>query len=73
MASRTGSRAPDGDRAEASRKRAFAAKRDRHRARAALSPVEKIAELLRLQKEILPILRSRRPLAPHERPWEIRP
>lgn len=43
-------------------------------AREAERPVkEKIAILLRLQREVLPILRSRRTLEPWERPWEIEP
>jgi len=61
------------DRARKLRERAFAEKRAWHRDEAAKSPVEKVAILLELQREILPILRARRPLAPHERPWTIRP
>jgi len=61
------------DRASELRERAFAEKRAWHIAEASKSPVEKVAILLQLQREILPILRSRRPLAPHERPWTIRP
>lgn len=61
------------DRASELRERAFAEKRAWHRTEAARSPVEKIALLLELQREILPILRARRALAPHERPWTIRP
>lgn len=61
------------DRARELRERAFAEKDAWHRAEAARTPVEKVAILLELQREILPILRARRPLAPHERPWPIRP
>jgi hypothetical protein len=74
MASKTVSpTAPEVDRAESLRAQAFVAKRAWHAEQAALSPREKVAILLRLQREILPILRSRRPLAPHERPWPIQP
>ena len=61
------------DRAKPLREAAIADARARHLAAAALSPPEKVALLLRLQREIHPILRARRPLAPHERPWPIRP
>jgi hypothetical protein len=64
---------PGADRARELRERAFAEKDAWHRAEAAKSPVEKVAILLQLQREVLPILRARRPLAPHERPWPIRP
>jgi hypothetical protein len=63
----------EADRAKPLREAAFADARARHRAAAALSPPEKVALLLRLQREILPILSARRPLAPHERPWPVRP
>jgi hypothetical protein len=55
------------------RRAAFAAKAAWHREQAALTPKEKVAILLRLQREVLPILAARRPLAPHERPWPILP
>jgi hypothetical protein len=74
MASPTASPTPaDADRAAPLRETAFAAKRKWHAAEAARSPQEKVAILLRLQREILPILRARRALLPHEKPWDIAP
>lgn len=69
MASETAPRRPS----DSERSTAFAAKREWHASQAALPPREKVERLLRLQREILPILRQRRPLLPHERPWPIRP
>jgi hypothetical protein len=53
--------------------RIFAAKKDWHRRQAALSPVEKVRILLRLQHEDLPLIRRHRTLEPWERPWDIKP
>jgi hypothetical protein len=64
---------PELDRARELRENAFAAKRAWHAEQVGRSPEEKIETLLRMQREILPILRARRPLSPHERPWPIRP
>lgn len=72
MASRHGN-APEESRRERSPERRFEDKADWHRQQARLSPEEKVAILLRLQVEVLPILRARRRLEPWERPWEIRP
>lgn len=55
------------------RARAHAAKAAWHEQEARRSPKEKVAILLRLQREVLPILRTRRGLAPHEKPWPIDP
>lgn len=52
---------------------AHAAKAAWHAQEARRSPKEKVAILLRLQREVLPILRARRGLAPHEKPWPIDP
>ena len=74
MESRTDSHDPiETDTAERTRDRAYAAERAWHEAQAELPVKEKVAIPLRLQREILPILRSRRPLEPHERPWDILP
>jgi hypothetical protein len=74
MASSTAPPSPaDADRAAALRSRAFAAKREWHQAQAEGSPRAKIEILLRLQREIVPILRARRELLPHEKPWTILP
>jgi hypothetical protein len=69
MASETEPRHPT----EAERVAALAAKRAWHASQAALPPRAKVERLLRLQREILPILRRRRALLPHERPWPIEP
>ena len=75
MASRTASPTlPElADRARLLREDAFVAKSAWHAESAALTPREKVEILLRLQREILPILGARRPLAAHEKPWAIRP
>ena len=53
--------------------RIFNAKREWHRRQAALSPVEKVRILLRLQQEDYPLIRRHRTLMPWERPWNIEP
>ncbi len=74
MASATPPQIPaDADRAARWRADAFAAKRVWHRVESGRTPREKVERLLRLQREILPILRTRRDLLPHEQPWPILP
>ena len=53
--------------------RIFVAKKEWHHRQAALSPVEKVRILLRLQRDDLPLLRRHRALKPWERPWDIEP
>ncbi len=53
--------------------RIFAAKEEWHRRQAALSPVEKVRILLRLQREDYPLLQRQRTLESWERPWNIEP
>lgn len=51
--------------------RIFAAKREWHRRQAALSPVEKVRILLKLQEDDYPLIRRHRVLASWEKPWKI--
>lgn len=44
-----------------------------HRIAAARPLKEKIATLLAMQRQLLPVLRQRRALREWERPWEIEP
>jgi hypothetical protein len=44
-----------------------------HRVAAARPLKEKIATLLVMQRQLLPVIRSRRVLREWERPWEIEP
>ena len=53
--------------------RIFAAKKEWHQRQAALSPVEKVRILLRLQREDYPLLQRHRTLKSWERPWNIEP
>ena len=53
--------------------RIFAAKVEWHRRQAALSPVEKVRILLRLQREDYPLLKRHRALKSWEMPWNIEP
>jgi len=53
--------------------RIFDAKQEWHRRQAALSPVEKVRILLRLQHEDYPLIRRHRTLMPWERPWNVEP
>lgn len=69
----TPSTAAELDTAAALRADAFAAKRAWHQDRAGISVRDKMEAMLHLQRAVLPILRARRPLLPHEKPWSIRP
>ena len=41
--------------------------------RAEMSLKEKVAIVLKLQRVYLPLLKRHRPLAPWERPWDVKP
>jgi len=51
----------------------IAAKAAWRRAQASRTLEEKVAILLQLQKDELPLLEKQRPLRPWERPWPITP
>ena len=51
----------------------FERKRAWHRAQAEAPLREKVRILLELQRQDLPLIASRRPLRPWERPWNVTP
>ncbi len=51
----------------------WAAQARAHRVAAARPLREKIAALLGMQRQLLPVISRRRTLRPWERPWEIEP
>ena len=51
----------------------FEAKRRWHEQQARLPITEKFRILLQMQRDYLPLIASRRPLQPWERPWEVEP
>ncbi len=53
--------------------RTFASKREWHRQQARLPLREKVAILLKMQKDYYPILQSRGKLQPWQKPWNVRP
>ena len=53
--------------------RIFDAKVEWHRRQAALTPVEKVRILLRLQQDDFPLIQRHRSLMAWERPWNIEP
>lgn len=61
------------EREDAVRRRSLASKAAWHREQASLPLSRKVAILLALQRQDLPLIAMRRPLRPWERPWEIEP
>ena len=61
------------EREDALRRRSLANKAAWHREQASLPLPRKVAILLALQRQDLPLIARRRPLRPWERPWEIEP
>jgi hypothetical protein len=53
--------------------RIFDAKKEWHRRQAALTPVEKVRILLKLQRDDYPLIRRHRKLQSWEKPWDIEP
>jgi hypothetical protein len=58
---------------EALRRRSLESKAAWHRDQASMPLTRKVAILLALQRQDLPLVAKRRPLRPWERPWEIEP
>lgn len=56
---------------EEHRERAHEKKRQWHQEQAMLPYEEKMRTLLRMQREVLPIIAERRPLRWWEKPWDI--
>lgn len=58
---------------EEHRARVHQSKRQWHEEQATLPYEEKVRILLRMQRDVLPMLATRRPLKWYEKPWEIEP